>query len=372
MVVGIYDLIAAIAAAGAGILALLVVRGRLGLRRIGARGQLVRSFGVAALSALLCAATNIIELATGGTVSAAVGNAANVFAPAMVWVGARSLNARRDVGAVTSGACALLMLAATFVLPLDDATQVKTGAVAAFAALAVVELRRGTVRTTPGSAIMSVTMAAYAVFNVARIVIATAAGTGSWVWNALASQQVTTVLSAVVLLSMSAAAVRMGRALDDTPEPGTREHARAVLRSDSEALLRSRAPLRGITLRVTEFDLIRAAHGTSGATTVVALLRDAAAAAVPDGSAGILSRDTVAVVVPDDERADVERAVRDRFSARLSAHGFGTTAELRVLSHPIADDAQLGAFLEVAPAGSLSPRWWGRSRSARTGTPSAG
>jgi hypothetical protein len=128
-------------------------------------------------------------------------------------------------------------------------------------------------------------------------------------------------------------------------------------------------------VRVTEFDLIRAAHGSGGAASLIAALRDSVADAVPGAVVGILSRDTVALVIDaDTERAGIDRAVRERFVERVRTRGFGDAPELRVLYRGITDDAQLDAFFAAATTtASLSPRWWtGRSRSERTGTPTAG
>lgn len=326
--------------------ALLAVQRRVGLQRGGRRGEFVRSFGVAALSALVCAVMNVLEVAVGGVVAAAVGNATNVFAPAMIWAGARRLNERRDIGAVTAGACALLMLAVTFVLTLDDATLVKTAGIAVFCVLAAVELRRPTLRSTAGALAIAIALFAFAVYNAGRIVIALTAGSGSWAWNTLASPQVTSVASAVVILVMSAAAVPLGRALRADPEPGTREFEFRHLREKALALLSDRAPLVGLTIRVPDLDLIRTAHGALRADDVVATARQAAVEAFPDAAVGLLQRDAVAVVIPaDTERAGIERMIHERFDHLMRSAGSTDVPDVRILHRGIADRDRLEEFL---------------------------
>ena len=135
----VLDLLAAIAVASVTGAALFLAHGRHGDDRGGPRAELVRYLGVASIAALACAVANVSEVAGGGTFAAAVGNATNVVTVGLAWAGARRLNARRAIGAATTGAAGILMLGVTFMIPLDDATLLKTAGMAVFAALAAVE-----------------------------------------------------------------------------------------------------------------------------------------------------------------------------------------------------------------------------------------
>jgi hypothetical protein len=146
---GAYDLLAAVAAAGIAVAAVVAVLGRGSVRRSGQRGDLVRYSAVSGASALVCAVMNILEANGGGVVAAAVGNATNVFAPAMLWAMARQLNGRREIGVVSAGAASLLILAITFVVTLDQGVLIKTAAIVVACVLLGVEVRRATLRTTP-------------------------------------------------------------------------------------------------------------------------------------------------------------------------------------------------------------------------------
>jgi hypothetical protein len=313
------DLIVAIGASVIAVAALLVVGGRL-TRDRGVRGDFVAYFGAGALAAMICAAMNIVEGVGGGAVAAAVGNATNVIAPAALWAGARRVNGRSAIGALTAAACGLLVLAVTFVVPLDAATLIKTAAIAVFCALAAVELRRAPMRTLAGSATIAVALGAFAVYNAWRLIVAATAGPFTTLWNTTASAGITSVASAVTIIAVSVGALRLGRRLLDDPAPGTRTHARQVFRDATAALLAVHPSVTVLRLRLPDLDLIRAAHGSEHAERMLAALADAARAAVPDAVAGVLSRDAIAVTaaaMPEDAAA----RVRQGFAQALSALG---------------------------------------------------
>ena len=354
---GALDLVAAIAAAIIAASVLLLAHGRHGDDRGGPRAELVRYVGVAGLSALVCAVMNVLEIAGGGTVAAAVGNATHVFAPAMVWAAARRLNAREVVGAVSAGAGAILMLALTFVLSLDDATLVKTAGVAAFCVLAAAELRRAPLRGLVGSVVLAVTLGLYALFTVTRLAIAAVFGMHSEMWEAFATAQITAFVSAPVIALMGVGAVRLGRQLDDDPAPGTRAYDRGALRGEAVRLLADHGILTAVTVRLPEIELIRAAHTSEHADTVMSTLQDAVAAvvvdpavrvgAVPDGAVGAPARDTVIALVPTPRAGDIDEEVRRAFTARLPRIGYDDTPDLLFTHHPVPDVAALSRLMDA-------------------------
>lgn len=334
----VLDLIAAIVAASVGVTILFLAHGRHGDDRGGPRAELVRYFGVAALAAVACAFLNILEETGGGTFAAAVGNATNVFAPGMAWAGIRRLNARRAIGAVSAGAGGILMLGVTFLVPLDDATLVKTAGIAAFCVLAAIELRRRPVAEIGGALLMAWALSVFAAYNLGRLVIAAASGMHSPAWERLVSAETTSIVSALTIAVVAAGAVMMGRQLDDDPAPGTRAHDRGALRRDALDLLRGHAGLDAVVIRVPELDLIRAAHSADRAEQLLSAVVDAARTALPGVAAGVPARDSVFLLLPVDVDAiEVERSVRRAFAATLPMIGYDDTPDLSFEHHRVED-----------------------------------
>lgn len=344
---GVLDLVASIAAALIAVSVLFLAHGRHGDDRGGPRAELVRYVGVSALAAVVCAVMNVLEVLGGGPVAAAVGNATNIFAPAMVWALARRLNARVAIGLLSAGAGAILMLGVTFLIPLDDATLVKTAAIAAFCSLAAWELRRRPLRELAGSALLTATLALFAAFNVGRLVVATVAGMYSDAWHTLASAQLASIISAVVIVLMGVGTVRMGRQLDDDPAPGTRAFDRGALRRTGADLLRAHGQLTAVMIRVPEIELIRRAHNADRAESLVAALVDAAREAEPGGAAGIPARDTVVLLVPGPRAAEVDEDVRRAFAARMPGIGYDDTPDLAFTHRRVAEAGTLSTLLEA-------------------------
>ena len=341
------NFLVAIAAASVAGSALYLAHGRHGDDRGGPRAELVRYMGVAAVAAMACSLANVAEMSGGGTFAAAVGNATNVVTVGLAWAGARRLNARPAIGAATVGAGGILMLGLTFVMALDDATLLKTGALAVFAVLAAVELRRRPVSELAGVGALTVTLIAYAAYNLPRLVVAGLAGMGSPLWQHTASTEITTIVSALAIVGMGLGSVRLGRELDDDPAPGTRAHERGVLRRTAEELLRSRAEVETLVVRIPEIALIRAAHSAARADEVVAMLVDAAHEALPGARAGVPARDTVFVLVAASVApADVEAHVRRAFAARMPRISYGDTPDLAFEHHRVADVQALSLLME--------------------------
>ncbi|MEX0152143.1 hypothetical protein [Microbacterium sp. LMI1-1-1.1] len=344
---GVLDLVAAIAAAVIASSVLFLAHGRHGDDRGGPRAELVRYVGVSALSALVCAVMNALEILGGGTVAAAVGNATNVFAPAMVWALARRLNARAAIGVLSAGAAAILMLGVTFLIPLDEATLVKTAAIAAACLLAAWELRRRPLRDLVGSGVLATTLSLFAVFNLGRLVVAAAAGMYSDAWDAVASAQLTSIVSAVAIVLMGVGTVLMGRQLDDDPAPGTRAFDRGALRREAAELLRTHGRITAVTVRLPEIDLIRRAHNADRAETMMSAIVDAAREAEPRGAAGVPARDTVILLVPGERVGDVDEDVRRAFAARMPGIGYDDTPDLEFAHRRITDVAALSTLMEA-------------------------
>lgn len=343
----VLDLLAAIAAAAVTGAALFLAHGRHGDDRGGPRAELVRYMGVAALSALACALANVVEVAGGGTFAAAVGNATNVVTVGLAWSGARRLNSRRAIGAATTGAGGILMLALTFVMPLDDATLLKTGVIVVFAALAAVEFTRRPLSELAGSRVLVVTLVVFGAFNLYRLVVAAIAGMSSPLWQHTASAQVTTILSALAIVGMGYGSVRLGRELDDDPAPGTRAHDRGILRRSAGDLLASRERIQTTIVRIPEIDLIRAAHSSGRAEEMITVLVDAATEAVPGCAVGVPARDTVFVLHPGSpSRTETEAGLRRAFAAHMPLIDYSDTPDLSFEHHSIADVHDLSLLME--------------------------
>lgn len=343
----VLDLIAAIAAASVAVTVLFLAHGRHGDDRGGPRAELVRYFGVAALAALACAFLNLLEESGGGTFAAAVGNATNVLAPALAWAGMRRLNARPAIGAISAGAGAIFMLAATYVVPLDDAILLKTAAIAAFSVFTAVESRRPPVSSVRGTLLLAWTMGVFGAYSAGRLVIAGTAGMHSPLWDRAASAEITSVVSALTIIVVAAATVQMGRQLDDDPAPGTRAHDRGALRREADTLLRTHAGVDVVVIRLPELDLIRAAHSSERADQMLASLVEAARAALPDAAAGVPARDTAFLLLPagsaDD---DVEKSVNDAFAAAMPTIGYDDTPDLLFEYHRVDDVDGVSLLME--------------------------
>ncbi len=344
----VLDLITALAAAAVAGVALFLAHGRRDDDRGGPRAELVRYLGVASIAALACAAANMIEIAGGGRFAAAAGNAANILAVGLTWVGTRRLNARASTGVVSAGAAAILMLAVTFVLPLDDATLLKTAGVAAFAALAAGELQRRPLRDLAGTRVLMVALTVFGTYHAYRVVVAATAGMSSPLWNDTASAQLTALLSALTIAAMGYGAVRLGRELDDNPSPGTRAHDRGTLRHAAAKMLRSHARIDVMTVQVPEIELIRAAHSRMRADEILTVLVDATQHALPGASAGIPTRDTVFVLLATTAgRTEVEARVRRAFTAQMPLIDYSDTPDLSFEHHPITEVRELSALMDA-------------------------
>jgi hypothetical protein len=323
------------------------VHGRAGMRLRGPRADLVRYSAVSGAAALVCAVMNILEATGGGIVAAAVGNATNVFAPAMLWAMARRLNARREIGVISAGAASLLLLGVSFVLSPADGILVKTAAIVAFSVLLAVEVRRGPVRTTTGSMTMAVSIAAFAAYNLWRIVVALTGGMDSLLWQSAASAEITSIVSAAATLLMSISLVQMGRGIDARPEPGTRAYEQSVLRERARDLLAEHPELVGLTLEIPELNLVRAAHGPERADALVDTLLAATREALPRAVAGTTDRTRVVALLPADiEWAGLARSVRDGFARHAPGAGYADTPDLRITHRGVGDASALDAFLD--------------------------
>lgn len=326
---------------------LFLAHGRHGDDRGGPRAELVRYFGVAALAALACGVLNIVEEIGGGPFAAAVGNATNVFAPGVMWAGIRRLNARPAIGTATAGAGSILMLGLTFVMPLDDATLVKTAGIAAFCILAAREVRRPPVDAVHGTRLLTWALGLFAVYNLARLVVAALTGMHSTIWQTVTSAEITSVVSALTIAVVAAAAVQMGRELDDDPAPGTRAHDRGALRRQAAQLLRGRSALDATIVRVPELDLIRAAHSSEQGEHLLGTLVEAARTALPGIAAGVPARDTVFLLLPAGLDAEnVDTTVRRAFADAMPSIPYDDTPDLAFSHHRVGDVEALSLLME--------------------------
>jgi hypothetical protein len=322
-------LLSSIAAAGVALTILLLAHGRPADDRGGARAEMVRYFGMAAIAALLCGAMNVLEAAGGGTAAAASGNATNVMAAGLLWVGARRLNHRRAVGAIGIVAVGIFLLGLTFLVPLDEATLLKIAALAFFAGLGAAECARWPLGTLPGSRLLSWTLGAYAAYNVVRLIVVAAVGTGPLVQTGPVSAEATALVSAVAIVLVSVGSVRIGRQLDDRPSPGTPAHDRGALRREAERLIATRGCARVTLVRLPEIELIRTAHSVEHGREMLRAVAGAVGDALPEAQTGLPSRDTVFAVVPEATEPDaIESTVRRAFARRMPLLDYDDVPEL--------------------------------------------
>lgn len=322
-------LLSTITTAGVALTILFLTHGRTDDDRGGARAEMVKYFGMAAVAALLCGAMNVVEAAGGGTAAAAGGNATNVMAAGMVWAGARRLNRRRAVGAVGIVAGGIFLLGLTFLLSLEEATVLKTAGLVVFAFLGALECARRPLGDLRGSRLLTWTMGVYAAYNAARIGVVVTVGTAPLVEPGVVSPEATAIVSAVAIALVSTSAVRIGRQLDDRPSPGTRAHDRGALRREAARLIAAHGSARVTLVRVPEIDLIRTAHSVACGDEMLRAAADAVDDALSEAVTGVPSRDTVFAVAPEGMTTDaVEIAVRLAFARRMVLLDFDDVPDL--------------------------------------------
>lgn len=340
-------LFAAIAAAGVALTLLFLTHGRPDDDRGGPRADMVRYFGMSAIAALLCGGMNMLETAGGGNAAAAVGNATNVTAVGLIWAGARRLNGRRAIGAVTTGAGGILLLGVSFLIPLDDATLLKTAGLVVFSAIGALELTRRPLGELPGSRLLSWTLGVYAAYNLSRLAVVAAVGVGPLDGRGPVSAETTAAVSAVAITLVCVAAVRIGRQLDDDPAPGTRAHDRGSVRRETARLLATTQPVRVSLIRVPEIDLIRAAHNTERGETMLRTVMQAVEDAVPEAVTGMPARDTIFAVAPAPlDTEEVEDAVRVAFARRMPGIQYADVPDLVFEHHLVRDVDDVSLLME--------------------------
>lgn len=353
-------LLASIAAAGVALTMLFLAHGRPEDDRGGARADMVHYFGMSALAALVCGAMNVIETAWDSVAAAAAGNATNVMAVGLLWAGARRLNGRRAIGAVSTGAGGILLFGLTFLVPLDDATLLKTAGLVVFSALCALECARTPLGDLGGARLLSWTLGLYAAYNLSRLVVVAALGMTPLLRDGPVSPETTAAASAIAIALVSVGAVWIGRQLDDDPAPGTRAHDRGALRRETARLLAEQPGVRATLVRVPEIDLIRAAHSGERGDTMLRTVADAAADVIADVVTGMPIRDTVFVVHPTAlTAAEVEESLRSAFARRMPSIDYDDVPDLVFEHHLVEDVDDLSWLMENRRS---RPRLWRSGR----------
>ncbi|MFJ4037381.1 hypothetical protein ACIPVB_04805 [Microbacterium sp. NPDC090007] len=340
-------LLASILAAGVALTMLILAHGRPEDDRGGPRADMVRHFGMAAVAALACGGLNVLEAAGGGVGAAAAGNATNLLAAGLLWAGARRLNNRRAVGAVSTGAGAILMFGLTFLVPLDDATLLKTAGLVVFGALGALECARRPLGDLRAARLLSWTLSVYAVFNLVRLAAVAVFGTRVITSVGPVSAQATAAVSAVAIVLVSVGAVLLGRQLDDAPTPGTRAHDRGALRRQALRLRSAHATVRATLVRVPEIDLIRAAHSVERGDVILKTVAESLDDALDGAVTGMPVRDTVfAVAAATLGTAEIEKSVRRYFARRMPSIDYDDVPDLWFEHHAITDVDDLSLLME--------------------------
>ncbi|WP_295789836.1 hypothetical protein [uncultured Microbacterium sp.] len=340
-------LLASILAAGVALTMLILAHGRPDDDRGGPRADMVRYLSLAAIAALVCGAMNGFETAGGGVGAAAGGNAANLLAPGLLWAGARRLNDRRAIGAVSTGAGAILMFGLTFLVPLEDATLLKTAGLVVFGSLAALECARRPLGDLKPARLMSWTLGVYAAFNLVRLAAWAIFGDDVLTSVGPLSAESTAAASAVAIVLVAVGAVLIGRQLDDAPAPGTRAHDRGALRQQAARLLSAGATVRATLVRVPEIDLIRAAHTVERGEVMLRTVAEALGDALPGTATGMPARDIVfSVAAASTDAGEVEKAVRRAFALRMPSIDYDDVPDLSFEHHLIMDVDDLSLLME--------------------------
>lgn len=355
----VVSLLSSIAIAGVAFAILLLAHARRNDDRGGARAEMVRYFGMAAIAALLCGSMNILEAAGGARAAAAGGNATNVMAVGLLWAGARRLNHRRTVGVIGIVAVGIFLLGLTFLIPLEDATVLKTVGLVVFAVLGALECARRPLGELRGSRLLAATLSLYAAYNTARLVVVAVSGAAVLTQPGAVSAETTALVSAAAIALISAGAVRVGRRLDDRPSPGTRAHDRGALRREAARLIAMHGCARVTLVRLPEIDLIRTAHSVARGQQMLRAAAGAIDDALPEVVTGLPSRDTVVAVTPaETDRGGIESAVRRAFARRMPLLDYDDVPDLSFEHSIVRKVDGLSALMKSRPP---------RSRSTPTG-----
>ena len=341
-------LLASIAAAGLALTMLFLAHGRPEDDRGGPRADMVRYSGGAAIAALLCGAMNILETAGGGDTAAAIGNATNLVAVGLIWAGARRLNRRRAIGAVSTAAGAVLMLGFTFLIPLDDATLLKTAGLTVFGALSALELARRPLGALSGARVLSWTLGVYAAYNLSRLIVVGVAGVGPLIGRGPVSAETTAAVSAVAIVLVSVSVVRLGPHRAAAPAPGPPAPAGGGLRRAAARMRATRQRVRATLVRVPEIDLIRAAHSAERADMILRAVSAALEDSLEDAACGMPGRDTVFAIAPAaSDTAELERDVRVAFARRMPEIDYADVPDLTFEHRLVADVDELSLLMDA-------------------------
>jgi hypothetical protein len=311
---------------------------------------LVRYSIVAALCAVLSGLMYFAFATADARTSLAIADATMVLAPAMLWTALRRVHSSAVKGVAVALLGGIVTFVSTLVAPVDPASVVKLGLVAAFCVLILVESRRDELARTRASAAFTAVGAMYGAYALARAAIGATLGVSSELYVRAFSTPIATGVSVIAIAGAATGVWMLRRELG--PRRVERPAADAVEAIGGE-LLRQNHPVISYLVELPELALIRIAHGAPVASEIAAAVAAAIATARPDA---LVARsrigDAFLVIEPWRRGApSAIPAIRAAYEANAPVLEEGEAPELIVARRSLTTPAQLTELVS-----GLNPR----------------
>ncbi|MGA1835747.1 hypothetical protein VD659_02330 [Herbiconiux sp. 11R-BC] len=311
-----------------------------------------RYWALVFVSALLCSVAYFVSGQSDGIWWAvAAGNATMTFTVGAIWMGSRAFNRRRTYVLAVVLLSAVVGVASA--LPSSGGTTwagaaEKMAALALFSVLAVIECLRSPLRSYPGAWVLAATLAAQAVFVIARSAVYLTSGPSSAIYEAVFSTRATTLMNILLVITGGASiiAIRLQSARRELTRYSADGHRRRVEdprtfeRLAAEGL--ARRPEAVLVLGTVDLiATLRGAFGVAHAKDVTRSLTQAMIDRIPDDA--LLGR------LPDDRFAALlfSRPGTDPGDALAAASGLAELMRTDYARTAPLEDASAPSFAVV-------------------------
>ncbi|MEV7692829.1 hypothetical protein AB0N73_05805 [Microbacterium sp. NPDC089189] len=283
--------------------------------------------------------------ATAAPLTLAVGDTAMVLAPALLWVAIGSMNGRRRwrLWVVLLAGVGMFVVSLTTNEVVSSATKIALLLIGCL--LGALEARIGAARTRRGMPVVTVTLVAYAVFCIGRIVSLTAGGLDGEVYSAYFSTGPTTVGGVVTIILLAFGVLRAAQD-DRVTRDVQRRSVRENLVAHAAQMLAEHGAVAWRAVSVAEVSLMRESFGQDYVDEAELALLTACRDSAPDAIVGVIAPARIVIVDVPWSRDLVVEEVRTRFArasdllrelyvpeVEIDAVVVTTTAELDAVAH---------------------------------------